>query len=213
MRRYLSALQVCESFVSSEGPTPETNNRKTFVYISAEDTFRPIVPAGYILSKRQAEQGIDVIMRKHPFYRGIYIRPSEFDVVQGKDVADIFLGLVYHAHYRPLTTPLAAFLDLSSAIHKTAPSGFPTPSSVLRLLSSAVAQVQPDSIASPLSSMANALTIPPIHVDHVADAICKSILDDRVDGIVDVARMRDIIGWTSSTDPSSRTEYSSSSLP
>ena len=50
--------------------------------------------------------------------------------------------------------------------------------------------------STPLRSIANALTIPPIHVDHVAEAVCKAIADDNVDGVVDVARMRDIIGWS-----------------
>ena len=103
------------------------------------------------------------------------------------------LGLVYHAHYRPLTTPFATVLDLSSTIHRNAPSGLPTPSSILRSLSSTMSN---DAKSSALSSIANALTIPPIHVDHVAEAICKSISDDSVEGVVDVSRMRDIIGWS-----------------
>jgi hypothetical protein len=38
---------------SSSSPTP-----RPFVYVSAEDIFRPIVPDGYIRTKRQAEQAI-----------------------------------------------------------------------------------------------------------------------------------------------------------
>lgn len=45
--------------------------------------------------------------------------------------------------------------------------------------------------------MADALVIPPIHVDHVADAICAA-LDSRngVRGVVNVRRMRELIGWS-----------------
>ena len=40
------------------------------------------------------------------------------------------------------------------------------------------------------------MTIPPIHVDHVAEAICRAIVDDSVEGVVDVVGMRKLIGWT-----------------
>lgn len=52
---------------------------------------------------------------------------------------------------------------------------------------------------SPLESVANALEIPPIHVDHVADAIMVA-LDSQsgVRGAVGVRRMRELIGWSQS---------------
>jgi hypothetical protein len=40
-------------------------------------------------------------------------------------------------------------------------------------------------------------------VDHVAEAICKVIVDDSIEGVVDVSRMRDIIGWSLKPDPNS----------
>jgi hypothetical protein len=40
------------------------------------------------------------------------------------------------------------------------------------------------------SSLAALLTIPPIHVDTIAEAVCQSIEDDSIRGIVDVRRMR-----------------------
>lgn len=51
---------------------------------------------------------------------------------------------------------------------------------------------------SSFESMANALETPPIHVDHVADAIMIA-LDSRksVRGVVGVQRMRELIGWSS----------------
>ena len=50
---------------------------------------------------------------------------------------------------------------------------------------------------SPLDSVANALTIPPIHVDHVAEAICIAAENARSDvrGVVGVDEMRELIGW------------------
>ena len=70
------ALCVCEAFVKSEG---EVEGRpRAFVYISAEDIFRPFVPARYIESKREAELGLEGILAGNPGFRGVYIRPSAF---------------------------------------------------------------------------------------------------------------------------------------
>lgn len=71
------ALRVCEAFVS----TPPADNLKIdtprpFVFISAEDIFRPFISARYIETKREAEQGIEKMMRGKADYRGVYIRPS-----------------------------------------------------------------------------------------------------------------------------------------
>ncbi|EGN93254.1 hypothetical protein SERLA73DRAFT_145772, partial [Serpula lacrymans var. lacrymans S7.3] len=148
-----SALCVCESFVSST-PTVETTGARPFVYISAEDIdiFRPLISARYIETKREAEQRIDQLMMGKPDYKSVHIRPS----------------LVYHAHLRPLTTPAATLIDLSATLHANVPSGFPTPSNILRSLGSAFPSSSTSfGSSSPLDSMANALTIPPIHVEHV----------------------------------------------
>lgn len=104
-------------------------------------------------------------------------------------------GLVYHAYYRPLTTPAAVFFDLSATIHRKLPQGLPTPSKVLRSLGSIYESSSSSHIGSSLDSLANALTIPPVHVDHVADVICTT-LDPTNDirGVVDVLRMRAILG-------------------
>ncbi|KAK0240066.1 hypothetical protein EDD85DRAFT_824187 [Armillaria nabsnona] len=162
-----AALRVCEAFVDSgpvEGPSP-----RPFVYISAEDIFRPIISARYIETKREAEAGIDsLVSQKSGLFRGVYIRPS----------------LVYHAHFRPLSTPFAALLEFSAVMHSKVPHGIPTPSSVLRSIGSEVTD-----------SMSNALTIPPIHVDHVAEAVCVALENDEVSGAVGVRQMREMIGW------------------
>ncbi|TFK42533.1 hypothetical protein BDQ12DRAFT_676377 [Crucibulum laeve] len=178
-----AALSVCNAFVSST-PAPETNNvPRPFVYISAEDIFRPVIPARYIETKREAEQGIQEIMRDKPDYRGVFIRPS----------------LVYHAHYRPMTTPAAVLLDLSSSIHAKVPRSLPTPAGLLRSLGSVGNSSAADESPSSFASMANALVIPPIHVDHVADAICVALdSSQEVRGVVNVRRMRELIGWSDS---------------
>ena len=98
-------------------------------------------------------------------------------------------GLVYHAHQRPLTSPLAALLDLSATIHAKMPRSVPTPASILRALHSSISPL------SPFESIANALSIPPIHVDHVAEAIYVALNNPDVRGVVDVRRMRELIGW------------------
>ncbi|KAG6814385.1 hypothetical protein H0H92_010971 [Tricholoma furcatifolium] len=177
-----TALRVCEAFVASSSDASLHNAPRPFVYISAEDIFRPIIPARYIETKREAEQGIDALLDGRPQYRGVYIRPS----------------LVYHAHHRPLTTPPAVLLDLSSNVHAKIPPALPSPSSVLRHIGAIFSHDTKSTSA--LDSIANALTIPPIHVDHVAAAVC-SVLDSSnpVCGIVGVQRMRELIGWAKHT--------------
>lgn len=96
---------------------------------------------------------------------------------------------------------MAALLDLSATVHARLPAGFPTPSAILRTLGAALprpAQEQgallPDSA---FESMARALTIPPIHVDHVAEAIVTAADRARADvrGPYGVQEMRELIGW------------------
>ena len=103
-------------------------------------------------------------------------------------------GIVYHTYYRPLITPVAAFLDLSATIHRRIPQGLPTPSSFLRSLGLTFATPSSSHIGSSLDSLANALTIPPIHVDHVADAICIIMAKNTIRGVVDVRQMRAMLG-------------------
>ncbi|TDL24762.1 mitochondrial protein [Rickenella mellea] len=179
-----SALRVCETFVSGDHQSAEVTGPRPFVYLSAEDIFRPFIPSGYIETKRHAELGISAITRSQPGYRGVYIRPS----------------LIYHPYIRPLTTPIATLLDLSATLHRKLPPNLPTPSNVLRSIGSALSDntSTPSEGLSPssFSSVANALVIPPIHVDHVAEAICLAIQNDDVAGVVGVKEMRDLIGWS-----------------
>ncbi|KAF7976348.1 hypothetical protein HWV62_7094 [Athelia sp. TMB] len=165
---FIEALRVCEAFVAA--PREDASDR-AFVYISAEDIFRPIISARYIETKREAERGIQARVRAAPGVRGVFIRPS----------------LVYHPHLRPLTSPLAALLDASASLHAAAPPAFPTPAALLRLLGGA---------GSALGSVANALSVPPVHVAHVADAVCAALDPARgVEGVVGVRAMRELMGW------------------
>jgi hypothetical protein len=73
--------------VSSSGSedVKTSNTPRPFVYISAEDIFRPVIPAKYIETKREAEKGIESMMVNKPGYRGVYMRPSmcfPFDAVK-----------------------------------------------------------------------------------------------------------------------------------
>ncbi|GAB1517751.1 hypothetical protein RhiTH_000801 [Rhizoctonia solani] len=168
------ALRVLETFASGPGSTVP----RPFVYISAEDIFRPLVPARYIESKRAAEAGI----AQEPRVR----------------------GLMYHPHTRPLTTPIATLLDLSATLHQNIP--FPGPANILRALASADLARRPQTsdsgssvalLDSPLEAMARALEVPPIHVEHVAQAACEAIEQEDAIGPYGVKEMRRLIGWGS----------------
>jgi len=178
-----SALRVCEAYISTRPSLPLTKPR-SFVHISAEDVFRPWIPTGYIEMKREAELGINELVSGHSDLRAVHIRPS----------------LIYHPHHRPLTSPLAAALDLSSVLHSKIPQGIPTPSGLLRALAS-----MNRSPSSPLPSsfyaVANALTIPPIHVDHVGETIATAADVDRDDirGVYGVREIRNLLGWRSTS--------------
>jgi len=176
-----SALRVAKAFL--ETPQEENLLPRAFVYLSAEDIFRPFIPAGYIQSKREAELSLSSMFSARPDYRTVYIRPS----------------LVYHAHYRPFTTPIAALFDFSAAVHAKAPAGVPTPSGLFRTLGRLVPNTggSPHVPTSALDSVANAMTLPPIHVDHVAEACCIAADRSREDvrGVYGVQEIRELIGW------------------
>jgi len=60
----------------------------------------------------------------------------------------------------------------------------------------------PSSLLPPaLDAVANALTIPPIHVDHVGETIASAADIDRDDirGVYGVREMRDLMGWRSTS--------------
>ncbi|KAJ6547622.1 mitochondrial protein [Mycena capillaripes] len=178
-----AALRVCEAFLASAPPAEGASSARVrpFVFISAADVFRPWIAARYIETKRDAERGIDQLLAAHPAsFRGVYLRP----------------GLVYHAHQRPLTTPAAALLDLSSTLHARLPDAVRTP------LRAAVAQLPRVSseTPSPIVSVANALSTPPMHVDHVGGAAVEACVNAELRGVLEVRQMREAIGWRSDGD-------------
>jgi hypothetical protein len=67
---------MCEAFMAFQGADP--SKARPFVYVSAEDIFRPVIPAGYIETKREAERAIEQMMSLNFQFRGVYIRPSVF---------------------------------------------------------------------------------------------------------------------------------------
>lgn len=83
---------------------------------------------------------------------------------------------MYHSHTRPLSTLPAFAVSLSAGLHDR-----------LRL-------PLPFGADSLLGKTAQTLRTHPIHVDHVADAIVKSIAEGR-EGVVDVPTMRRWAGF------------------
>ncbi|KAF8509254.1 NAD(P)-binding protein [Gautieria morchelliformis] len=189
-----TALRVCETYLSAIKEAPDAFPRDAehmpyvFVYLSAEDMGRPVIPRRYIETKRAAEHGIEERCEGTDV-RGVYIRPS----------------FIYHPHLRPFTTPIAALASLSATLHSHAPSLLPTPSRVLHALARAQSpdprspSPAPSHTNTPLPSalhaLATTLELPPIHVDHVAEAVCRAIERQDVRGPVGLRRMRELIGW------------------
>lgn len=75
IQEWPAALRVCETFLSIS-PNTQSISPRPFVFVSAEDIFRPMISARYIETKREAEQGIGQMMLQNLDYRGVYIRPS-----------------------------------------------------------------------------------------------------------------------------------------
>jgi hypothetical protein len=71
-----AAVRVAEAFVNSTEAVSESGHPRPFIYLSAEDIFRPVVPSAYIDTKREAEGQIDRMINTKTNYRGVYMRPS-----------------------------------------------------------------------------------------------------------------------------------------
>ena len=82
-------------------------------------------------------------------------------------------------------------------MHNKAPGNFPTPAGILNQIGSALSpgNVSDVSTSSSLLSVSQALSLPPIHVEHVAQAICTAVEKPDIRGVVGVRRMRELIGW------------------
>ena len=79
------------------------------------------------------------------------------------------------------------------------------PADILRWLASPSASDPPEGIPA---SIANALTLPPIHVDHVAKSIVKALEDDSIEGVLDVQRMRAMLGFKDQSEAPKRRKRS-----
>ncbi|KAL7419731.1 hypothetical protein Q5752_005647 [Cryptotrichosporon argae] len=105
-----SALTVLDTVLASPAPGPSR-----FVYVSAADAFRPLIPVRYIETKREAEA---LIARRcaDASVGATIVRP----------------GLMYHAHTRPLSTLPAFLLSLTAQAHDTlrVPSPFASKSAL-----------------------------------------------------------------------------------
>lgn len=70
------AVSVARAFLEVK-PDVEGDASRAFVYLSAEDIFRPWIPARYIETKREAEVALEDMFASRPDVRGVYIRPSK----------------------------------------------------------------------------------------------------------------------------------------
>lgn len=97
---------------------------------------------------------------------------------------------MYHPHERPLSTLPAVMLDISSSLANYPPFSFlPRPSS-----SHLASQAQSTRKPSAFASLNQSLSIPPIHVDQVAECVLRSIEHPEVKGVVDTRDMRRWMG-------------------
>ena len=86
-------------------------------------------------------------------------------------------GLMYHPHTRPLSTLPSFLLSCTASLHDALG-----------------ANQLPLAASNPISQAARALQTHPLHVDHVASAVLKSIVECR-EGVVDVPTMRQWAGF------------------
>lgn len=54
-----------------------------------------------------------------------------------------------------------------------------------------------DELPPATSSLRNLLTVPPIHVDAVGEAICRAVSDQDIEGVMDVRKMRRMLSFDS----------------
>jgi hypothetical protein len=74
-----AALSVLDTYVSASSEASSSTsspNPRSFVYISAADCFRPLIPRRYIESKREAEAGILERCKASPGVQPFFMRPG-----------------------------------------------------------------------------------------------------------------------------------------
>ncbi|TIB68867.1 hypothetical protein E3Q18_03641 [Wallemia mellicola] len=89
-----AAIRVADVYKN----TRTTQEDNPFVYISAADIFRPLIPSRYISTKREAEE----YLKRLDGIRDISLRP----------------GLMYHPHTRPISTIPATMIDILNKLPK-----------------------------------------------------------------------------------------------
>lgn len=106
---------------------------------------------------------------------------------------------MYHPHNRPLSTVPATLLDASVHIHRQlAWLGLPTPAGALDMLGRIAGPQQ-----AVAASLAGLLTQDPLHVDTVASAVVRAVLDRNVSpGPKEIAQIKELANWriSDSTD-------------
>jgi len=107
---------------------------------------------------------------------------------------------MYHPHLNPPSTLPATLLEATSHLHALVPPALhllpqapPTPPNSPPALDPTGTAAAP--IPGALTSLASLVAIPPIHVDAVGEAVCRALADERTRGVVDVAAMRDMLGF------------------
>ncbi|GAA5951752.1 hypothetical protein JCM3765_003107 [Sporobolomyces pararoseus] len=174
-----SAIEAFRAFRQSRtvpSCTSDSTAPSPFVFISAEDIFRPFVPSRYIQSKREAERVITEESLQDAGERGIrpvFIRPS----------------LIYHPHLAPASTLPATLFEATSHLHSLIPSSLHLSTNPSPLSSN------PSDLPPSWASLARLFQIPPIHADAVGEAVCKSIELEHVRGAVGVQEMRRMLGF------------------
>lgn len=176
-----AALSIFRAYQTAQPPVKDSSP-SPFVYLSAEDIFRPFISSRYIETKREAERILaeeselneerNTLRRTRP----IFIRPS----------------LIYHPHINPISTLPATALSAAATVQALLPAS---------LQLSNIFPTSPSKLLSPAStSLASLLTIPPIHVDTIGEAVCMSIEDEAVRGVVGVKEMRRMLRFDDGFD-------------
>ncbi|SPO29151.1 uncharacterized protein UTRI_06100 [Ustilago trichophora] len=228
-----SAIAVAHTFLSSlrhrslhpaEGSTSTSPPRPApFIYISAEDLFRPVVDARYIRTKRQAESAIARLAAHHhaPQPRSSIRGGSEAildadgaglegelrDEAESLDAdgsratnadSTAMTGLVRPVFLRPglMYHPhTRPGSTLPAAILEASAALHRSPPLPLPIPTPAQLIAKLGGGSSPSQSMARLLTTPPLHIDTVAKAVCAAIEDQNTFGVVDVYGIRKLAGW------------------
>ncbi|GAA5974371.1 hypothetical protein JCM21900_003770 [Sporobolomyces salmonicolor] len=181
-----SAIDAFRTFRSSQPTSSLASSPSPFVFISAEDIFRPFIPEGYIQSKRDAERTITEEAL------------AEAEGGSGRAVRPVFVrpSLIYHPHLNPPSTLPATLLEASAHLQALLPPSLRL-SSLARTARSAASS---STLPPAASSVASLLTIPPIHADAVGEAVCRAIERPEVIGPLGVRQMRKLLDFDPTGD-------------